>query len=112
MPPAGARTVRVRDERTDDDRRILEVTLDEDGSLRLDGHDLGPGTEAIRAHGSYEWRWTIRPNHVPLVRAALGCRPGEDLLTAISQRYRGEGSYELERRLRDSEIPREFWSWP
>lgn len=106
------RSVRLRDERTETDRRVLDVFIAEDGSLCLDGHDLGPGTEHIRADGEYEWRWTIRSQFIPLVRAVAGCRPGEDLLTVLAERFRGPASYELEQRLRESEIPREFWSWP
>lgn len=107
-----SRSVRLRDERTETDRQVLDASIDEDGALRIDGHDLGPGTRAIRAEGEYEWRWTIASSHIPLVRAVVGCAPGEDLLGALAERYRGERSHELERLLRESEIPREFWSWP
>jgi hypothetical protein len=45
----------LRDERSGGDIRHLEAFLDENGSLRLEGHDLGPGTAPVSQDGEYEW---------------------------------------------------------
>jgi hypothetical protein len=47
---------------------------------------------------------------VPKVVGLLGGNPGDDVLDLLEARYRGEGSYELEKRLQERHIKVEFHS--
>ena len=101
----------LRDERHGDDRRFLCAYCDREGNLHIDGQDLGPGTALVSDDGEYEWWETIDAAYVPALAQALGGNEGEPILTVLS-RYCGEGSYEVERILRESRIPveRRVWS--
>jgi hypothetical protein len=98
------RKVTLRAERGGSDYRHLEAYLDAAGVLHIDGHDLGPGTGMVSDDGEYEWFGTIAAADVPRVVALLGGRPGDDLLDLLERDYTGTGSYELEKRLRESDI--------
>lgn len=82
---ADARTRVLRDERRAGDSRHLQVTLQDDGALRFEGHDLGDGVAAI--HGpdirEYEWTLEVAVDDVPALRARLGLAPGADLLDEL-----------------------------
>jgi hypothetical protein len=107
------RAVMLRDERDGRDLRRLTAYLMEDGTLVIDGHDLGPGTAVISDDGEYEWRQTFPPDSVAALGVALGGKRDEDILDLLARRYRNERSYELERIMRETRdtIPRELWSW-
>lgn len=109
---AAARVVQLRDEVTGDDRRYLRAYVDDLGRLHIDGHDLGPGTEAVSSDGEYEWYQHIAAADVPRVVTLLGGAEGQDVLDLLAERYCGEASYELEAALRDCdiEIERHVWS--
>jgi hypothetical protein len=59
--------------------------------------------------GEYEWFTTIRPAHLPRLIELLGGEAGTDLLALLAERYTGASSYELERILRESDIPLEVF---
>ena len=60
--------------------------------------------------GEYEWFKIIGAEDVPKVVTLLGGHAGSDLLDLLEARYTGGGSYELEKRLRGSDIEIEFFS--
>jgi hypothetical protein len=91
--------------------RYLGAFVDETGALRINGQDLGPGTEMVSSDGEYEWFETIAAGDVPLVVALLDGEPGTDVLDLLEQHWTGAQSYELERRLRESGIPRNISTW-
>jgi hypothetical protein len=95
----------LRDERNGLDRRLLWAFLDADGSLHVDGQDLGPGTRSVSDDGEYEWFSTVRAPHVPHLVQLLGGDAGIDVLVLLEERFTGKGSYDLERVLRESGIP-------
>jgi hypothetical protein len=103
--------VELRKEHDGTDSRYLRAYLDASGNLHIDGHDLGPGTAPVSADGEYEWFKTIRAEDVPKVVTLLGGNAGDDVLNVLEARYTGEGSYELEKRLRESDIKVEFYSY-
>jgi hypothetical protein len=105
------RKVTLRAERSGSDYRHLEAYLDVAGILHFDGQDLGPGTGIVSDDGEYEWFETIAAADVPRVVALLGGQAGDDLLDLLERHYTGTGSYELEKRLRESDIPvtRHVW---
>jgi hypothetical protein len=55
--------------------------------------------------GEYEWFTTVRATHVLRLVELLGGDPDSDVLDLLAQRYSGIGSYELERVIRESDIP-------
>ncbi|MHB8328365.1 MAG: hypothetical protein ACYDD6_01845 [Acidimicrobiales bacterium] len=92
------------------DSRYVWAYLDDGGNLHIDGQDLGPGTAPVSAEGEYEWFKTIGAEDMPKVVTLLGGVGGDDVLDLLEARYTGERSYELEKRLRDSDIKVEFFS--
>lgn len=107
------RRVVLRHEVDGGDRQHLDARLDAQGRLRLDGHDLGPLVQAAHpaARGEYQWFTTYAAHDVPRVVACLGGAPGTDVLDLLERSYTGSASYELERLLRESDIPYERTVW-
>jgi hypothetical protein len=79
----------LRNERRGDDWRNLWAYLGPDGSLHIDGQDLGPGTEMVSGDGEYEWFRTIQAEHVPRLVEMLGGEAGTDVLDLLASRYLG-----------------------
>ena len=100
--------VMLRCERRGRDSRHLSAYLDAAGNLHIDGHDLGP---SAGFDGEYEWYQTIRSEHVPQLGRLLGAAPGEDLLDILVRRWSGARCSDLERVLRESDIPLERFVW-
>jgi hypothetical protein len=109
--PMEPRKITLRDEREGADSRHLWAYVDEDGNLRIEGQDLGPGTEMVSSDGEYEWGKTVAAEDVPRVVELLGGGPEQDILDLLEERYRGRESYELEKRLRESDIEVNLWVW-
>jgi hypothetical protein len=107
----GRRTVRLREERNGDDSRYLTAHLEANGDLRLSGQDLGPGTGMVSSDGEYEWEKVVPADHLPTLRSLLDVPDGADLLDDLAGRGTGSASYELEQRLRDSDIPVQLWTY-
>lgn len=105
------RKIMLRSERRERDSRNLWAYLDGDGSLHIDGQDLGPGTAPISSDGEYEWFQKIRAEHIPRSLEVLGAPPESDILSFLDENYSGESSYVLERLLRTGDVPVEFSSW-
>jgi hypothetical protein len=107
-----ARRVVLRAEHAGADSRFLEAYVDADGALHIDGQDLGPGTRPVSSDGEYEWFATIAAEDVPRLEVLLGAAADEDVLDVLARSYTGRASYELERLLRESDIPvrRSVWS--
>jgi len=106
----GSRRVTLRDEREGKDSRHLWAYVDDDGNLHIDGQDLGPGTTPVSPDGEYEWFKTIAAVDVPRLVSLLGGTQGEDVLDLLERGFSGAESYELETRLRQSDIPVELFS--
>lgn len=104
------RVVTLRDERQGEDERHLWAYLDERGALHIDGQDLGPGTAMVSGDAEYEWFKTIAASRMAKVIALLDGRPGDDVLDLLERNFTGTGSYDLEARLRNSNIPVDFHS--
>jgi hypothetical protein len=105
------RKVSLREEHDGRDHRFLWAYVDDEGALHIDGQDLGPATEIVSSDGEYEWFKTIAAADVPRVVALLGGRPGDDVLDVLERDFTGTGSYELESRLRGSDIPIDLHTW-
>jgi hypothetical protein len=99
------RRVMLRSERSGADSRFLEAFLDEEGNLHIDGQDLGPGTSPMSEDGEYEWFQTIRQEDVPHLVERLGGTAGAHILDLLETHWSGERSYDLEKILREGNIP-------
>jgi hypothetical protein len=104
------RKVTLRSEHHGADSRSLWAHLDGEGRLHIEGQDLGPGTELVSSDGEYEWDRSIAAADIPRVVALLDGGPGEDVLSVL-ERWTGPRSYDLEARLRASDIPSELSTW-
>lgn len=106
-----SRKVVLREERVGRDYRYLEAYLDEQGRLHIDGQDLGPGTAIVTSDGEYEWFETYAAQDVPRIVELLGGKPGENVLDLLERNWCGAACDELERLLRESDIPvhRQVW---
>jgi len=101
----------LRNDHFGDDIRRLEAYLDDEGNLRLDGHDLGPGTAMVSDDGEYEWFETIAAADLPRLVELLGGTPGEDILDLLTRRYTGAAAGEFTRILYNSRIPIKRMTW-
>jgi len=110
MTDTSKRTVRLRSEHDGNDSRNLWASLNEGGSLVIEGQDLGPATAIISSDGEYEWTETFAPVHIPALVALLGGAEGADILDVL-EGYTDQRSYELERLIRDSDIPHSISTW-
>jgi len=95
----------LRSDRDDTDTRHLQASLDVDGNLHIDGHDLGPATAMVSITGEYEWSTKVSAINLPRLVAALGGYPGTDILDLLAAQYTGRGSYNLEEILRSGVVP-------
>ena len=101
--------VTLRDTHDENGRRHLSATLKGDGTLLIEGQDLGPGVERFFGPGltEYEWAWLIRPPAVRTLKLALAC---DDVLTALKDQFSGDAAADLQRFLNDNGVPYEPWS--
>jgi hypothetical protein len=99
----------LRDARDEDGRRQLSASLKGDGTLLIEGQDLGPGVERFFGPGQteYEWAWIIQPPGVRALQLALA---SDDVLAALRDRFSGDAAAGLQRFLEDNGIPYEPWS--
>jgi len=98
-------TVTLRDEHIGNDSRYLTATRKDNGDLLLEGQDLGPGTSSVSGDGEYEWVRTIRAKDIPRLLALLDAPADAHIISVLAQHWTGGNSYELERRIRESDIP-------
>jgi hypothetical protein len=110
MTDASKRTVRLRAEHDGDNSRYLDASLDMGGSLVIKGQDLGPDTAIVSSDGEYEWTSTFAPVDIPALVALLGGAEGADILDVLES-YTDQRSYELERLIRDSDVPHSLFTW-
>ena len=68
-------------------------------------------TRMVSPDGEYEYFYTIAVEDVPALVVALGGQPGTDVIDFLTQHYRGDASYQLEREIRSSGVEYDFSSW-
>lgn len=87
---------------------LRTVTLTEDGQLRIEGHDLGPGVEKVFHYSEYEYERRLSPDDVARLRELLDLADDDDLLATISARF--DSNHALEQFLTDNGIKGSFWN--
>jgi hypothetical protein len=103
--------VTLRAERDGPNCRYLSASLDGHGALVIEGQDLGPGTAIVSSDSEYEWTRTILSEHIPKLLVLLNAPVGANILAVLKKHWTGSKSHELERRIRDSDIPSKLWTW-
>lgn len=101
-----SRTVVLRNERSGADSRHLEAYTDSLG-LHIAGQDLGPGTASVSDDGEYEWESIYAWEQVPMIVSLLGGDDGADIMSVLDG-WVGR-SYDLERILREGDVPRRIF---
>lgn len=118
LPPVGresasTRSISLRDERREDGSWLnLDASLAPDGSLRINGQDLGPVTKTVSPDGEYEYGYVIAAENVPALLIALGGQEGADVIDVLENHWSGAASYGLEQAIRSSGVPYDFWNYP
>jgi hypothetical protein len=102
-------SVTLRQNRDQLGSRYLGASLAADGTLTIEGQDLGDGVERIFGAGNreYEWVWGIASDGVARLKVALEC---DDVLVALAERFSNDAADELKPFLDDHGIPYK-WSW-
>lgn len=104
------RSIKLREERDAGGSRFLSASLRADGTIQIQGHDLGPAVGALGAGLSeYEWYWTVPAAALTDLVASLGGQPGDDPLTTIGrwfEQHRTDPGIAL----KEAKVPIEFWS--
>jgi hypothetical protein len=102
----------LRDIQDDNGSQHEAAQLEDDGTLRVTGHDQGPGLTEFFGGGitSYEWVYVIAPDKVSALVRVLGGHDGDDalaLLAAYHQRTQGK-IYDL---LTGPDVSAQFSTW-
>ncbi len=105
------RRVSLVSEREGPDSRFVDAYFDEDGNLKIDGQDLGPGTAPMSSDGEYEWIVTVPADWLARAVVILGGAEGEQILDVLARDYRGPGAYGIRRKLVDAGVPVELFTW-
>ncbi|HSV94268.1 MAG TPA: hypothetical protein VLH81_14390, partial [Desulfobacterales bacterium] len=100
-------TLVLRHSKDERGTRHLSAHRGADGSLHIDGHDLGSGVADAFGSGNteYEWCWTVRPDDVPAVVAALGGDPGDDVLAVLARWSAANDGRDPGQGIRDAGVP-------
>ncbi len=102
------RSITLRSTSDGQGSRHLWAKLSADGTLTIEGQDLGAGVEQFFGYSEYEWARTIRPQDVRKLAVALDA--GGDVLAALAKRYKDDSSFILESFLDANGIHYESWS--
>lgn len=98
-------SISLRAEIIGPDSRYLSAKVDGNGDLVLSGQDLGPATSMVSSDGEYEYWITVEAAHIPVLLARLGASERSDILEVLALSWTGERSYELERIIRNDDVP-------
>ena len=82
-PGRAVRHVVLRDTHDDRDTQFETAQIEDDGTLRVAGHDTGARVSDFfgAAITSYEWVYVVPAGRVPALAQALGAEHGEDVST-------------------------------
>ncbi len=102
-------TLVVMNRRDEKGSLLGELHADQDGTLVIEGHDLGSGVSDFWGDGltEYEFARTLSPAAVAELRLSLGIGDAP-LLEALGSRFQTTGA--LEEYLKTNEIETTFWS--
>jgi hypothetical protein len=111
-PGRAVRRVILRDIRDGGGTRLETAQIEDDGTLRVIGHDTGPRVSEFfgTAITSYEWVFIVAPDRVDALLRLLGGAEGGDVLDALAAYYQQHGG-QLSELLRGPEVAAYFDNW-
>jgi hypothetical protein len=111
QPGRAVRRVILRDIRDGGVTRLETAQIEDDGTLRVIGHDTGPRVTEFfgTTISSYEWVDVVAPGKVDVLLRLLGGADG-DVLDALAAYYQQHGG-QLSELLRSPEIAAYFDNW-
>lgn len=105
------RLIILRDERNEDGSHHLRGRLRDDGSLAIEGHDLGVIPQRFWGRDEYEWTITLDPAAVARLLEVLRVAPGQyDPLTILEKSFHEDEHHATRSFLEQHGIPFKFWS--
>jgi hypothetical protein len=111
-PGRAVRRVVLRDTRDDKGWQFEAAQVEDDGTLRITGHDQGPGVSEVFGAGitSYEWAWVVAPDRVEVLLRHIGGGDGADVLGVLAAWHEQTGG-RISSLLRSPDIGAEFSNW-
>jgi len=112
MPSEPLASIVLRDYRDERGRRYIGARREPDGSIVIDGQDLGRGVESAFGTGltEYEWTWRVEAAAVPAVVVALGGSDGDDPLPLLAEWSAAHGGMDPGSHLKEAAVPIAFSS--
>ena len=112
-PGRAVRRVVLCDTHDDRGTQFEAAQMEDDGTLRVVGHDTGPGVSAVfgAAITSYEWVYVVPSGRIGALARALGAEHDDDVLDALAGYYHQHDG-RISQLLRAAEIAAEFDNWP
>jgi hypothetical protein len=106
------RRVILRDIRDGGGTRLETAQIEDDGTLRIIGHDTGSRVTEFfgTAITSYEWAYLVAPAKVDALLRLLGGAGDDDILDALAAYYQQHGG-QLSELLRSPEVAAYFDNW-
>ena len=111
-PGRAGRRVVLRDARNDRGTQFEAAQLDDDGTLRVTGHHIGPGVSEFfgDAITSYDWAYVIAHDRVGTLFTLLGGQAGDDVLDTLAT-YHDQHGGQINDLLRSSQVAATFSNW-
>jgi hypothetical protein len=108
-PGRAVRNVVLRDIRSDHGAQFEAAQLEDDGTLRITGHDHGAGVSEFFGDQitSYEWVYVVAPERIGNLVRLLGGQDGADVLAVLAA-YHERRDGLISDMLRRPEVPSDF----
>jgi hypothetical protein len=107
-----ARMLTLRSEHDERGVHSLSLCFEENGDVKIEGQDLGPGVAEWFGEGrtEYEWTITISATDVPAYVRGLGGNPGDNIPELVRTCYNRDPHCVSTRFLQEHGIPNDLWS--
>lgn len=111
-PGHAVRRIVLQDSHDDRGTQFEVAQIEDDGTLRVVGHDTGPRVSDFfgPAITSYEWVYVVDPGGVTALAQALGAGQADDVLDALACYYQQHGG-RISGLLRSPKIAAQFDNW-
>ncbi|HUD37400.1 MAG TPA: hypothetical protein VMR14_10915 [Streptosporangiaceae bacterium] len=102
----------LRDLSDDRGSQYEAAQVEDDGTLRVTGHDQGLAVSEAFGRGisSYEWVWVVAPGRVAGLVRLLGGNDGDDVLAVLLAYHERTGG-RVSDVMRHADVAAEFSSW-
>jgi hypothetical protein len=107
-----ARHIILRDLETDGGTQFEEAQLEDDGTLRITGHDTGRTVSQFFGGDitSYRWVYVVPPDRIQILLHELGGNDDDDILTALAA-YHEQHSGRISSLLKNPPVSASFDNW-